>query len=186
MLHDDSDTEVPQLCKASTREQSDDWSFSRPLVPQTRSLFMKASVFFALTLIATGAFAEQSLGGASASLSGTSAGSPQTAGPLNSAPNGAGGTYGYPNNPVDPNTSNPGLPQQPYYGGPYYNSGGGTTSGTTTAPNSNGAPFVTPPTTTATSPSASSPSTSSSSSTSPSTYQSNGLTPSSSSGSSTR
>jgi hypothetical protein len=100
---------------------------------------MKTSLFLVLTLIAMNARAEMPM-------SGTSAGSPQTAGPLNSPPNGAGGTYGYPNNAIDPNTVNPGLPQQPYFVGPYYDFGG-SVSGTTTSPNPMGVPFVTPPAT---------------------------------------
>lgn len=127
---------------------------------------MKTSLFLALSLIATAALAEMSTSGPASTLpssmapvtatsmpvpttstsipqAGTAAGSPQTAGPLNSAPNGAGGTYGYPNNAVDPNTTNPGLPQPTYFGGPYYNYG--TTSGTTSSANPAGAPFVTPP-----------------------------------------
>lgn len=87
---------------------------------------------------------------------GTSAGSPQTAGPLNSAPNGMGGTYGYPNSAVDPNTVNPGLPQQPYYSGQTDSnvnttSGSmnettpGTSSGTTTSLNPTGAPLNSTP-----------------------------------------
>lgn len=129
---------------------------------------MKTSLCLVLTLVAMNARAEMSMSGTSNSAApatnttslsmpttsgtttslpqaGTSAGSPQTAGPLNSPPNGAGGTYGYPNNAIDPNTVNPGLPQQPYFGGPYYNFGEGTVSGTTTSPNPMGAPFVTPP-----------------------------------------
>ena len=119
---------------------------------------MKASLLLALTFMTANAWAEASMSGTSTTTTtsgattsipqaGTSAGSPQTAGPLNSPPNGAGGTYGYPNSAVDPNTANPGLPQQPDFGGPYYNYGGGTTSGTTTTPNAAGAPFVVPPAT---------------------------------------
>ncbi len=80
---------------------------------------------------------------------GTSAVSPQNVGPLNAAPNGAGGTYGYPNAAIDPNTTNPGVPQVPYYVQPIPNNTTGTVSGTSTSINPAGAPFVTPPTTTA-------------------------------------
>jgi|GEM_PF-5219588 len=127
---------------------------------------MKASLALALSLFTVTAFAEASLSGPASSMpssmstttstsftpttttvpqAGTSAGSPQTAGPLNTAPNGSGGTYGYPNSASDPNTANPGLPQPTYFGGPYYNYGAGTVSGTTTSVNPAGAPFVTPP-----------------------------------------
>lgn len=101
------------------------------------------------TLGGTSATSTGTLGGPATTstmpMGGTSAGSPQDSGPLNSPPNGAGGTYGYPNSAVDPNTTTPGLPQVPYYGGPSYNYGAGSVSGTSTSVNAAGAPFVTPP-----------------------------------------